>query len=118
MRAGAAQRIVAPAASVIYEMKIGRHSPGAKTAGGLGMSLAEMNAQTAVFLEEVLRGSIAQNLYRMVLQQYTMNSLGRKPQISRSPQAIYGAAARVVRQQFPGFTPIARPDYRGRPAAI
>ncbi len=42
------------------------------------MSLAEMNAQTAAVLENVPRGSIAQNTYRMALQQYTMNSLGRK----------------------------------------
>jgi hypothetical protein len=81
------------------------------------MPLAEMNAQTAALLAKVPRGSIPQNLYRMALQQYTMNSLGRKPQISRSPQAIHCAAARIVRQQFPGFVPFARQDYPGRPAA-
>jgi len=82
------------------------------------MSLAEMNAQTATLLEKVPRGSIAQNLYRMALQQYTMNSLGRKPQISRSRQAIHCAAARLVRQQFPGFVPVVQRDYPGWPAAI
>jgi len=73
------------------------------------MSLAEMNAQTAALLEKVPRGSTGQNLYRMGLQQYSMNSLGRQPQISRSPQAIHCAAARIVRQQFPGFTPRVAP---------
>jgi hypothetical protein len=82
------------------------------------MSLAEMNAQAAALLAKVPRGSIDQNLYRMALQQYTMNSLGRKPQISRSPQAIHCAAAQIVRQQFPGFVPTVRRDYPGGPAAI
>lgn len=82
------------------------------------MPLAEMNTETAGLLAKVPRGSVAQNLYRMALQRYTMNSLGRKPQISRSPQAIHCAAARIVRQQFPGFAPIARQDYPGGPAAI
>lgn len=82
------------------------------------MSLAEMNAQAAALLEKVPRGSIAQNLYRMALQQCTMNSLGHKPQISRSPQAIHCAAARIVRQQFPSFVPVVRRDYPGGPAVI
>jgi hypothetical protein len=72
------------------------------------MSLAEMNAQTAAVLENVPRGSIAQNMYRMALQQYTMNSLGRKAEISPSPQAIHDAAVRIVRQHDPGVTPIVR----------
>jgi hypothetical protein len=44
--------------------------------------------QRPALLETVPRGGIAQNQHRMALQQYTMNSLGRRPQISRSPQAI------------------------------
>ena len=75
------------------------------------MSLAEMNARAAA------RGSIPQNLYRMALQQYTMNSLGRKPQVSRSPHAIHCVAARAVRQQFPGFVPVVRRDCPEGPAA-
>ena len=82
------------------------------------MSLAEMNAQAAMLLAKVPRGSIAQNLYRMAVQQYAMNSLGWKPQISRSPQAIHSAAVRVVRQQFPGFVAIVRQDCPAGPAAI
>ena len=68
------------------------------------MSLAEMNAQTAAVLEPVPRGSVAQNLYRMTLRQYTMNSHGRKPGITASPQAIHDAAVRIVRRSYPGFT--------------
>jgi hypothetical protein len=82
------------------------------------MSLAEMNARTAALLAKVPRGSTDQNLYRMALQQYTMNSLGRKPKIPRSPQAVHCAATRIVRQQFPGFVPVVRRDYPGGPAAI
>jgi hypothetical protein len=57
-------------------------------------------------------GHIAEsaNLHRVVLQQYTMNSLGRTPQISRSPATIYCVAARIVRRQIPGFTPIVHTD--------
>jgi len=72
------------------------------------MSLAEMNAQPAAVLGNVPRGGIAQNLYRMALQQYMMNGLGRKPEISSSPQAIHDAAMRIVRRSYPGFTPAAR----------
>lgn len=74
------------------------------------MSLAEMNAQTAAVLERVPRGSMPQNLYRMALQQFTMNSLGRKPQIARSPQVIHSAAIRIVREHYPNFTPAVRPS--------
>jgi hypothetical protein len=77
-----------------------------------------MNAQAAALLAKVPRGSIAQNLYRMAVQQCTMNSLGRKPQIPRSPQAIHRAAVRIVRRQFPAFVPVVRRDYPGEPSAI
>ena len=82
------------------------------------LSLAEMNAQAAVLLTKVPRGSIDQNLYRMAVQQCTMNSLGRKPQVSRSPQAIHCAAVRIVSRQFPGFVPVVRRDYPGGSAAV
>jgi hypothetical protein len=47
-------------------------------------------------------------LYRMALQQLTMNSLGRKPQIARSNKAIDDAALRIAGQRYPNFTPTVR----------
>lgn len=74
------------------------------------MSLAEMNARTAAVLEGIPRGSMPQNLFRMALQELTMNSLGPKPQIAPSLQAIQHAALRIVRQHYPSFTPTVRPN--------
>jgi hypothetical protein len=69
------------------------------------MSLADMNAEAASELRRVPRGGLPQNMYRMALQQYVMNSQGRNPQIPRSRKAAHAAALQIVRQHYPSFTP-------------
>ena len=69
------------------------------------MSLAGMNAETASELRHVPRGTFEQNIYRMALQQYLMNSMGQRPQIERSTAAAQAAALRMVRQHYREFTP-------------
>jgi hypothetical protein len=69
------------------------------------MSPSQMRAQTASELRLVPRGGLAQNMYRMALQQYLMNSLGRSPQIP-SFRAAHAAAKRAARETCPDFDPI------------
>jgi len=69
------------------------------------MSPSEMRAQTAKELSRVPRGGFAQNMYRMLLQQYLMNSLGSFPQVLTSP-AAHAAALRSVRESYPDFEPV------------
>lgn len=65
-----------------------------------------------LLLRAVPRGSLPQNMYRMAVQQFTMNSLGRHARIPRSCAAIGDAALRVVRVHYPAFTPTARWEAR------
>jgi len=69
------------------------------------MSLADMNAAAADELRHVPQGALEQNIYRMALQQYLLNSLGRRPQIERSAAAAHAAALRTVRPYYREFTP-------------
>ena len=69
------------------------------------MSPSEMRAQTATELNRVPRGAFAQNMYRMLLQQYLMNSLGSSPAVL-GPSAAHAAALRSVRESFPDFEPV------------
>jgi hypothetical protein len=69
------------------------------------MSPADMNANTANELRRVPRGGLLQNIYRSALQQYLMNSQGRKHQIPQSREAAHAAALRTVHQHYPGFVP-------------
>jgi hypothetical protein len=66
------------------------------------MSPSQMRAQTASELRCVPRGGFAQNMYRMVLQQCLINSLGQTPQIP-SFSAAHEAAKRTVRETYPEF---------------
>jgi hypothetical protein len=43
-------------------------------------------------------------MYRMLLQQYQMNTLGSSPQVLGA-SAAHAAARRSVRESFPGFVP-------------
>lgn len=54
------------------------------------------------------RGSLPQNMYRAAVQQFTMNSLGRRAQIASSQAAIHDAALRAVRVHYPDCTPVIR----------
>lgn len=71
------------------------------------MSPSQMRAQTAGELLRVPRGGFAQNMYRMVLQQCLMNSLGQTPQIPGFA-AAHEAAKRAVRATYPDFEPMIR----------
>lgn len=77
------------------------------------MSLREMNARTTLELARVPRGGLDQNIYRMALQAFMMNSMGKRPQIQRSAAAAHAAALRVVRQSVPGFVPDIRNSTAG-----
>jgi hypothetical protein len=69
------------------------------------MSPSGMRAQAAKELRRVPRGSFAQNMYRMLLQQYLMNSLGKAPEVLDFP-AAHAAALRSVRESHPDFEPV------------
>jgi hypothetical protein len=69
------------------------------------MSPSEMRAETAKELSRVPRGEFAQNMYRMLLQQYLMNSLGSFPEVLGA-SAAHAAALRLVRESFPDFEPV------------
>jgi hypothetical protein len=68
------------------------------------MSPSEMRARTAIELRRVPRGGLAQNMYRSVLQQWLMNSLGKTPEVL-SLAAAHEAAKRTVRRSYPDFEP-------------
>lgn len=71
------------------------------------MPVHPMLALVLAELSRVPRGSRAspQNLYRMVFYAYRMNSLGKRPQVPRSPAAAHAQALRTTRSYYPGFTP-------------
>lgn len=69
------------------------------------MSPSEMRAQTAKELRRVPRGGFAQNMYRMLLQQYMMNSLGSSSEVL-GPLAAHAAALRSVRESYADFEPV------------
>jgi hypothetical protein len=69
------------------------------------MSPSEMRARTAKELSHVPRGGFAQNMYRMLLQQYLMNSLGSSPVVP-GPLAAHAAALRSVHELYPDFEPV------------
>ena len=69
------------------------------------MSPSEMRAQTAKELGRVPRGGFAQNMYRMLLQQYLMNSFGGSPGVL-GPSEAHAAALRSVRESYPDFEPV------------
>lgn len=71
------------------------------------MSLREMNALVAGELGNIPRGprGSGQNMYRMAFAVSRLNSLGRKPEISRTADAAHAMALRVTRLHNPGFTP-------------
>jgi hypothetical protein len=69
------------------------------------MSPSEMRALTAKELSRVPRGGFVQNMYRMLLQQYLMNSLGSSPEVLGASGA-HAAALRSVRESFPDFEPV------------
>ncbi len=72
-----------------------------------------MNAQTRVAneLEAIPRGTVAQNMYRMVYQQARLNGLGSRPETGPTSEDAHAFALLTVREQHPDFTPIR--DIRG-----
>jgi hypothetical protein len=76
------------------------------------MSPSEMRARTTTELGRVPRGEFAQNMYRMLLQQYLMNSLGSSPQVL-GLLAAHAAALRSVRESFPISSRLSLPTNHG-----
>jgi hypothetical protein len=70
------------------------------------VSPSETRTQTASELRRVPRGGLAQNMYRMVLQQCLLHSLGENSPIPRSREAAHAAALRAVRESYPDFEPM------------
>lgn len=64
--------------------------------------------QVLTELSGIPRGDLAQNLYRSAYEQARLNGLGRQPEIGPTATDAHAAALRIVRRQFPGFTPVLR----------
>lgn len=67
---------------------------------------AQTRAQVTRELEDIPRGSLAQNIYRMVYQQARLNGLGARPETGPTSADAHAFALRTVRAQHPDFEPV------------
>jgi len=65
----------------------------------------QTRAQITDELEAIPRGSLAQNIYRMVYQQARLNGLGSRPEIGPTSEDAHAFALQTVREQHPDFWP-------------
>jgi len=66
---------------------------------------AQTRAQVANELEAIPRGTLAQNIYRMVYQHARLNGLGSRLEIGPSSEDAHAFALQTVREQHPDVTP-------------
>ena len=66
---------------------------------------AQIRAQVATELEAIPRGSLAQNMYRMVYEQVRLNGLGARAEVGSTSEDAHNFALQTVREQHPDFTP-------------
>jgi hypothetical protein len=66
----------------------------------------QTRAQVANELEAIPRGTLAQNIYRMVYQQARLNGLGSRPEIGPTSEEAHAFALQAVREQDPVFWPV------------
>jgi hypothetical protein len=64
-----------------------------------------MNPLIADELIRIPRGNLAQKSYRAAYVDARQNALGSHPEIGTDPADADACALRVVRKQFPNFTP-------------
>jgi hypothetical protein len=72
---------------------------------------AQVRARVAQELEAIPRGTLAQNIYRMIYQQARLNGLSSRAEIGPTSEDAHALALQTVREQHPDFTPIR--DIRG-----
>jgi len=64
-----------------------------------------MNPLIAQELDRIPRGSLPQNIYRAAYEQARLNACGSHAEIGPGPADAHALALRVVRGQYPDFTP-------------
>jgi hypothetical protein len=64
-----------------------------------------VNHLAAGELERIPRGNLAQNLYRAAYQQARLNALGARPEVGPTEADAHALALRIVRIDYPAFTP-------------
>jgi hypothetical protein len=76
----------------------------------------QTRAQIAKELEAIPRGSLAQNLYRMIYHQARLNGLGSRPEIGPTSEDAHAFALQTVREQHPDFWPVLNAEHEQFPA--
>lgn len=69
------------------------------------MNKTELRVILAQELEGIPRGSISQNLYRMIYFDIRLNGFGMQPEVPATRRAAHEFALQKVRESDPDFVP-------------